>query len=466
MGKNVIKNEYLMFVSAFIISFTYWLAKADGELTYALSLLLQYLIPIVSVGLFYVAFKVYQNQKYSIRSVMLISVLAMLVALMDIHRLNEVFGRFKIFAFVLSPILVVEVIHNVLKECVKTRKIVVLLETVIVFTMVILIYEAFLSTSFLEEPVVPIVFTLIGGVWAYILNLQIAEPKRKNLQLVVWSGWLGMFTAFTVLLASLWENDYWVRFHLCVLNAILLVGFPVLCIMAMKYIWSLKFETEILRWMSGSILSLVLVLAVMWLDHITSGIYMRQEQMNMDRSLYYLILANLIVLSSGTWKQKVCRGGVLNIGVLACSPLLKELKMFTDYVSTAYPWDKEARYFNTMVFISESYGLFPLALMTVFLMLACVALITNKEQDKTKSTILRVVAAGYGVRLVLVLVQWWFKFPHIQVSFPFCGTSVLDIVVLWILLQWNVRTKEEREDLNYEGKEKLLCLWSKFNAEN
>ena len=463
MKDKLIRSEYLILGCSLAIAVIYLFCKSDGDMLLGLSLLFRYLMPMVSVGLFYMAWATYKNKKSSFQEVLFWSIAAMLTAMVRLDHLDEMLGCFKVFIFAISPILIVEVINVGIRGVVNNWKLLIVIETICVLGIVNFIYIVVLDMTLADEFILPTVFTGGAAVWSWLLNRPGNMKEKKKGQFVIWNMYLVLFVALTILLAAIWDNGYWEGYHICFVLSMLLAGFPMICVGLKRWLQSLRFEIPMLHSVMFFVLYVVVVLLTMWADYGIRTIYMTEEQANIDRMVYYLVAANVIGLSGWSKEADGISGGLyktvfafgLNAVILVLSPILKGFSIMWGYLSATEAWAKEARYYNSMVFITETYGIWPLALMVVLLLMVCVVLVGWKKEQWPMKRLACFLAVGYSIRMLVVLVQWWCKVPHIQIPFPFCGTGNLDLSVLVLLIWKNSMRKAVLE----EEDEKLIQLF-------
>jgi len=403
MKEKQIRSEYLMIGCSVMIAFACLFFRSEAELSLILDRVIQFVLPIAAIGLFYKAWEIYQDKEQPFYKVILWSLSAMLVALVRPDNISKTVGSFKVFFVALLPLLAVELI----------------------------------------------IFA-ISKSWTKSVKNQGNKEKSRKYRFALWSAYFVLFVGFTVFLGVMWKNDYWQWYHLCFARPVLFVGFPMICIGVKRWLSSFDLETPMLHLVVYTFAFVAFVLLIMWADHGIGTIYMREEQMNVDRSVYYLVLANIIGLSG--WSRakfgknvgikKVLFALCLNIGIFGLSPLIKVISLMSKYLSETQLRSHEARYYNSMVFISETYGIWPLVLMTGLAVIVCVALAGWKKGTSKTNNLPIVLAIGFVVRMVLVLLQWHLKVLHVQVPFPFCGTGMMDIAVLLIMILGCCRSKE------------------------
>lgn len=394
MKEKRIRSEYLMLGCSFIIAFTYLFFQSDAEMSLVLNRVLQFALPIAAVGLFYMAWKTYQDKEQSFGKVILWGVLAMLLAMVQVDHISRIVGSTKVFFVALIPLLAVELIVAAIGK------------------------SGLKSAKLLEN-----------------------NEKTRRCRFALWSIYFVLYVGFTVFLGVMWKNDYWQIYHLRFVMSVLFAGFPMICIGLKRWLSSLDFETPMLHFAVYAFGFITLVLLVMWADYGIGMLYMKEEQVNIDRTVYYLILANLIGLNRWSRMRFGKNAGMkkaiftvcLNIGIFALSPLAKQFATMSQCLSEASVSAAEVHHYNSMIFISNEYGIWPLALITGLTVIVCIALVGWKQGTvRAVNQLPKMMAAGFIIRMILVLIQWYLKVPHVQVPFPFCGTGSMDIAFLVI----------------------------------
>lgn len=421
----------------------YLFYKSGGDLDNFFHILVPHLIAMLSMVCVYMAWKAYWEGR--MMDVMLLSAAAIGIALIDHLDAEDTWGRVKIFMYWTLPILMVESLNPAFRRWIRNKKYVCVLHVVCVCVVVNFVYGAILHEALGCEPVIPLAFGCVSALWSWILNFANGKAEKRNLKLLVWFVWMLLFAGLTVLLAVVWDNSCWIRFHLNLCAPFLLVMFPVICAWLRRTFCS--------KWtVKASVLYLLIVLAIAWADYGLRSVYSEAAgEVSIDRTLYYLLVGNAIGLSRFSLtehrinrRETLICGLVFNMGMLLASPFRRGWSVMLRWLAERSTWAEMAAENNSLLQMTNEHGAWLLLVFVVLLLITCVTLWQLATKKVCMSDFARYLVLAFGIRMLLVIVEWFFKVPYCDLPAPFYGTGFFDIIILmfYVLESEEVRVED------------------------
>lgn len=434
----------------------------------------------VTIGLFFLSWKAYHNEKKPLRTALLTGAAAVEVSFASVWYSMGASGMGLLtlpFLLMLFPAFLIPALNPFWRSRVHDRRLVCLSETLLVLLLFALLCRL-VGTGPAENSGYALLLTADGFVWSLAENPRDGAAGKREARWKAWNGTLLLFFLSACLLGGFeWKQLY----SVCWGPALMSV-FPMICVLLFQKC-SGRFRTggaSVCRISAAYFLAVFAVNRIFLNPLLFSDISDWKNQSDMDVVLYCLLMADIVFAlemrknfrenryavkkgSAVSAAALAAAGNIITLLTAVCSSgRIREIlgaitggedgwiayraaavKSFfagnTDILDRLCgPESREGyselKYTGSLNAVIFQNGLWILTALIVLVVLAALLLMQWKSADARWKCTLNYLAAGYIVRTVITAVLLAFLFTSRNLTFPFVYPALTDAAVLAVWL--------------------------------